>query len=66
MGPGGADRIPDLQVYGPPPMARMTDQLFGVDVSTALISALGSSIEAASMCSRHAAARRRASARRRG
>ena len=27
----GADRIPDLQVYGPPPIARMTDQLFGVD-----------------------------------
>jgi ribonuclease BN (tRNA processing enzyme) len=25
----GADRIPDLQVYGPPPMARMTEQLFG-------------------------------------
>src|SRR5678816_83772 len=27
----GADRIPDLQVYGPPPIARMTDQLFGPD-----------------------------------
>ena len=27
----GADRIPDLQVYGPPPIARMTEQLFGVD-----------------------------------
>lgn len=27
----GADRIPELQVYGPPPIARMTDQLFGVD-----------------------------------
>ena len=27
----GADRIPDLQVYGPPPVARMTEQLFGVD-----------------------------------
>jgi ribonuclease Z len=27
----GADRIPDLSVYGPPPIARMTDQLFGVD-----------------------------------
>jgi ribonuclease BN (tRNA processing enzyme) len=25
----GADRIPDLQVYGPPPIARMTEQLFG-------------------------------------
>jgi ribonuclease BN (tRNA processing enzyme) len=27
----GADRIPDLQVYGPPPIARMTEQLFGED-----------------------------------
>jgi ribonuclease Z len=27
----GADRIPDLQVYGPPPIRRMTDQLFGED-----------------------------------
>jgi ribonuclease Z len=27
----GADRIPDLQVYGPPPIARMTEQLFGTD-----------------------------------
>jgi ribonuclease Z len=27
----GADRIPDLQVYGPPPIARMTQQLFGED-----------------------------------
>jgi ribonuclease BN (tRNA processing enzyme) len=27
----GADRIPDLQVYGPPPLARMTEQLFGPD-----------------------------------
>ncbi len=27
----GADRIPDLQVYGPPPIARMTEQLFGPD-----------------------------------
>ena len=25
----GADRIPDLQVFGPPPLARMTTQLFG-------------------------------------
>ena len=25
----GADRIPDLQVFGPPPLARMTEQLFG-------------------------------------
>lgn len=25
----GADRMPDLDVYGPPPLARMTDQLFG-------------------------------------
>ena len=25
----GAGRIPDLQVYGPPPIARMTEQLFG-------------------------------------
>lgn len=25
----GADRIPELQVYGPPPIARMTEQLFG-------------------------------------
>ena len=25
----GAGRIPDLQVYGPPPLARMTEQLFG-------------------------------------
>jgi len=27
----GADRIPDLQVYGPPPIKRMTDLLFGED-----------------------------------
>jgi ribonuclease BN (tRNA processing enzyme) len=27
----GADHIPDLQVYGPPPMARMTDLLFDDD-----------------------------------
>ena len=25
----GADRIPDLAVFGPPPIARMTEQLFG-------------------------------------
>jgi len=25
----GADRIPDLKVYGPPPVARMTELLFG-------------------------------------
>jgi ribonuclease Z len=27
----GADRIPDLEVYGPAPMRRMTDLLFGPD-----------------------------------
>ena len=27
----GADRIPELDVYGPPPLARMTSQLFGED-----------------------------------
>jgi ribonuclease BN (tRNA processing enzyme) len=27
----GADRIPDLKVYGPPPIARMTELLFGDD-----------------------------------
>lgn len=27
----GADRIPDLYVYGPPPIARMTEHLFGED-----------------------------------
>ena len=27
----GADRIADLDVYGPPPIARMTAQLFGAD-----------------------------------
>jgi len=27
----GADRIADLQVYGPTPIARMTEQLFGAD-----------------------------------
>jgi ribonuclease BN (tRNA processing enzyme) len=27
----GADRIPDLEVYGPTPIARMTAQLFGED-----------------------------------
>ena len=27
----GADRIPELKVYGPPPIARMTEQLFGAD-----------------------------------
>ena len=29
----GAGRIPDLQVYGPTPTARMTEQLFGKEVS---------------------------------
>src|SRR5262249_51549867 len=27
----GADKIPDLDVYGPPPIERMTDLLFGED-----------------------------------
>lgn len=27
----GADRIADLHVYGPPPIARMTEQLFGTE-----------------------------------
>lgn len=27
----GADRIPDLQVFGPPPIKRITEQLFGED-----------------------------------
>jgi ribonuclease BN (tRNA processing enzyme) len=27
----GAGRIPDLRVFGPPPLARMTGQLFGAD-----------------------------------
>jgi ribonuclease Z len=27
----GADRIPDLEVYGPPPLRRMTNLLFGED-----------------------------------
>jgi ribonuclease Z len=27
----GADKIPDLDVYGPPPIARMTELLFGED-----------------------------------
>ena len=27
----GADRIPDLKVYGPAPIMRMTEQLFGAD-----------------------------------
>ncbi len=27
----GADRIPELKVYGPPPIRRMTEQLFGED-----------------------------------
>ena len=27
----GADRIADLNVYGPPPIGRMTEQLFGVE-----------------------------------
>src|SRR5262245_46187282 len=27
----GADRVADLSVYGPAPIARMTEQLFGVD-----------------------------------
>ena len=27
----GADRIPELRVYGPPPIARMSEQLFGED-----------------------------------
>lgn len=27
----GADKIPDLQVYGPSPILRMTEQLFGAD-----------------------------------
>jgi ribonuclease BN (tRNA processing enzyme) len=27
----GADRVPDLKVYGPPPLKRMTEQLFAED-----------------------------------
>jgi ribonuclease BN (tRNA processing enzyme) len=27
----GADRIPELKIYGPPPIARMCEQLFGED-----------------------------------
>jgi ribonuclease BN (tRNA processing enzyme) len=27
----GADRIPELKVFGPPPIRRMTEQLFGAD-----------------------------------
>lgn len=27
----GADLVPDLHVFGPPPLARMTEQLFGTD-----------------------------------
>jgi hypothetical protein len=27
----GAGRVPDLEVYGPPPLARMTELLFGAD-----------------------------------
>jgi ribonuclease BN (tRNA processing enzyme) len=27
----GADRIPDLEVYGPPPIRRLTEQLFGTE-----------------------------------
>src|SRR5688572_26493684 len=27
----GAGRIPELEVYGPPPIARMTEQLFGAE-----------------------------------
>jgi hypothetical protein len=27
----GADKVPDLEVYGPPPIKRMTDLLFGED-----------------------------------
>lgn len=27
----GADRVPDLAVYGPPPLARMSERLFGED-----------------------------------
>ncbi len=27
----GADKVPELKVYGPPPIARMTEQLFGED-----------------------------------
>src|SRR5687767_7581139 len=27
----GADQVPDLEVYGPAPLARMTEQLFGED-----------------------------------
>ena len=27
----GAGRVPDLKVYGPPPLARMSEQLFGKD-----------------------------------
>ena len=27
----GAGRVPELKVYGPPPLASMTEQLFGMD-----------------------------------
>ena len=52
----GAGRIPELQVYGPPPIARMTQQLFGEDGIYAGDIARAASTAAASTSSKPAAA----------
>ena len=60
----GADRIPDLRVFGPPPLARMTEQLFGADgIYGPDIRARTSSTAAASTSSRRAEASCRAGVR---
>ena len=57
----GAGRIPDLQVYGPTPIARMTQQLFGENGIYAGDIARAPLTAAASTSSRRAAARCRVS-----
>ena len=61
----GADRIPDLEVYGPTPIARMTELLFGDDGVYGPDIRARIEHKAASTSSRRAAGRRRASGRRR-
>jgi ribonuclease BN (tRNA processing enzyme) len=62
----GADRIPDLQVYGPPPLARMTNNCSGPTASTVLISVRVWNTGAAWTSSRRVEANHRASVRRHG
>ena len=52
----GAGKVPELRVYGPPPLARMTEQLFGNDGVTRRTSLRARAMAAASRSMKRAAA----------